>query len=98
VRHRVKRGRGADGRGAGQRRQGRSPVVGWHEAKQEEALVSGGEAWDGGCSGVRSGGWHRVDRLGWRRWGREGGRCGLNMRVGDGGSGGHAGCAGSDKR
>jgi hypothetical protein len=42
VRHRVGGGWGADGRGAGWRRQGRSSVVGWREAEQEEALISGG--------------------------------------------------------
>jgi hypothetical protein len=42
MRHRVGRGRGADGRGAGQRRQGCSPVAGRREAEQEEVLASGG--------------------------------------------------------
>jgi hypothetical protein len=45
------------------------------------------QAYDGGCSGVRSGGRHGVDRSGWRRQGREGGRHGVE-RAGDGGSGG----------
>jgi hypothetical protein len=34
---------GADGRGAGRRRHGRSSVVGRRETEQEEALVSGGK-------------------------------------------------------
>jgi hypothetical protein len=42
VRHRVGGGRGVDGRGAGRRRQGRSPVEGQREAEQEEALISRG--------------------------------------------------------
>jgi hypothetical protein len=35
-------GRGTEGRGAGQRRQGRSPVAGRREVEQEEELISGG--------------------------------------------------------
>jgi hypothetical protein len=42
VRHRVREGRGTDERGAGWRRQGRSPVAGRREAEQKEVLDSGG--------------------------------------------------------
>jgi hypothetical protein len=60
---------GADGRGAGRRRHGRSSVVGRRETEQEEALVSGGSV---GYSGARSGRWQGVNRSGWRgdkqRW------------------------------
>jgi hypothetical protein len=54
VRHRVKGGRGAHGRGAGRRRQGRSPVAGRREASRK-MRSSVGEMWDGGCSDARSG-------------------------------------------
>jgi hypothetical protein len=37
---------------------------------------------DGGCSGVRSGGQHVIDRSGWRRRGCEGGRCGVERAGG----------------
>jgi hypothetical protein len=46
VRHRVRGGRGTDGRGAGRRRQGHSLMAGRREAEQDEALVSDeGEGW-----------------------------------------------------
>jgi hypothetical protein len=44
----------------------------WGGARQSRKRRSlAGEAWDGGCSGVRSGGRWGVDRSGWRRRGRE---------------------------
>jgi hypothetical protein len=58
VRHRVGGGRGANGRGTGRRRQGRSLVAGQREVEQEEALISG--------EGV---GW----RMQWREVGRAAG-------------------------
>jgi hypothetical protein len=73
MRHRVEGGRGADRRGVGWRRQGRSPVAGRRSARRSRKRHSlAGEAWDRGCSGARSGGRHGVDRLGWRRRGHEG--------------------------
>jgi hypothetical protein len=60
VRHRIKGGKGADGRGAGRRRQGCSPVTGRREAEQKEALISGGDVgcWMQWCEvGRAAGGW-----------------------------------------
>jgi hypothetical protein len=75
-------------------------VAGRREAKQKEALVSGGGVgwrmqWcEVGAGGGGLGGRHGVDRSGWRRWGREYGRHGFE-RAGDEGSGGQASGAGS---
>jgi hypothetical protein len=49
------------------------------------------EAWDGGCSGARSGGHHGVDRSGWRRRGVRAGGVGLNGQAGGRATGGRAG-------
>jgi hypothetical protein len=55
-------------------------VAGRREAEQEEAFINGGRCGmedavaQGRAGGGGSGGQHRVDRSGWRRRGREGGR------------------------
>jgi hypothetical protein len=88
VRHRVGGGKGTDGRGAARRRQGRSPVAGWREAEQEEALIGeGGVGWRmqwrevGRAAGGRAGGTGSIDRDG-GGGGVRAGSAGLNRRAG----------------
>jgi hypothetical protein len=77
---------GGGGRGAHQWRDGAR----WSRKRRSSV----GKAWDGGCSGVRSGGRHGVNLSGWRRRGVRAGGAGLNGQVGDGGSDGQAGRSG----
>jgi hypothetical protein len=77
VRHTVRGGRGSDGRDAGRRRQGRSPVAGRREVEQEEALISWG-----------SGGWHGVVWAGDGGSGGQAAHAGSDERCGVGQSGG----------